>query len=284
MVRLITIISMVLPGTVFSMGQFNHPAARPVPFYLTFSTSTFASFADASVSSKSLNIDAVASTAPAENSTAVLQRSFVHWPAGPEAKVDIAYNKTVPDDATLPVQFNDVKAFSNSNGNEVVWTNLAEANLVRYEVERSADGRNFYTLAIIDPSDNRGGRQSYTWTDASPFEGNNFYRVKALEFSGYSLASAVVKINRDGEAVALEIFPRQEEGNLFSIQANGLKEGLYTIKVFDINGREVMHRFFKQKAATLNQTIELPASSAKGMYSLQIVNAGTKLIRNFVIQ
>ena len=52
----------------------------------------------------------------------------------------------------------------------------------KFVIEKSADGNTFNTLESITAKGNNSNLlTSYDYLDAYPFNGNNFYRIKAIE-------------------------------------------------------------------------------------------------------
>lgn len=86
--------------------------------------------------------------------------------------------------AALPVI---LTAFSARSGNQVVdlnWRVELEENYTFYEVQRSANGTEFNTVSRIEGVAGIDQRMNYSWTDLSPLNGKNFYRLKIVEPDG----------------------------------------------------------------------------------------------------
>ncbi len=97
--------------------------------------------------------------------------------------------------STLPVTLLDFSGRNiNSTQNELRWTVAQEQNIDRYELERSANGSNFFRVATIQAR-NQVAQSTYTFADAitaSSFE--SYYRLKIIEADGKVTYSSVVFI------------------------------------------------------------------------------------------
>ncbi len=97
--------------------------------------------------------------------------------------------------STLPVTLLDFSGRNiNASQNELRWTVAQEQNIDRYELERSANGSNFFRVATIQAR-NQVAQSTYTFTDpitASSFE--SYYRLKIIEADGKVTYSSVVFI------------------------------------------------------------------------------------------
>ena len=90
---------------------------------------------------------------------------------------DVAFGAN--QQAVLPVKFAQFTAKSVSAGVQLNWTIDAEENTKGYEVERSADGRNYAPIAPISAT----GARTYVYLDTKPLA-DGFYRIKATDFDG----------------------------------------------------------------------------------------------------
>ena len=90
----------------------------------------------------------------------------------------------------LPVNFVSVSAKKTNDNVVLSWKVAAEQDILRYEIERSADGRNFdiagYVVAV--------NSNEYSWLDISATQALSYYRVKSIDLSGEVKYSAVARV------------------------------------------------------------------------------------------
>ena len=97
------------------------------------------------------------------------------------------------DVSTLPVSLLNFSAKKNNKSIDISWTTDIESDMNHYEIQRSADGRNFSTIQTIQ-SRNSVNRASYAANDNKPLNGISYYRLKMVETDGsanYSRIAAV---------------------------------------------------------------------------------------------
>ena len=85
---------------------------------------------------------------------------------------------------TLPVTFSSIKATKQYKNIDVEWKVANETGIEKYEVERSGDGKTFNGLDVEKVKTNSESAESYSWIDANPLPGNNFYRIKSIDKIG----------------------------------------------------------------------------------------------------
>ena len=73
---------------------------------------------------------------------------------------------------TLPVNFVSINAKKSNDNVLLSWKVAAEQDILRYEIERSADGRNFDKAGSIVASNSN----AYSWLDISALPAMTYYR------------------------------------------------------------------------------------------------------------
>ncbi|RYE19914.1 MAG: T9SS type A sorting domain-containing protein, partial [Sphingobacteriales bacterium] len=180
----------------------------------------------------------------------------------------------------LPVSFVQLSARRMADRSIVIeWKVANEINILRYEVERSADGASF--SGIISRDANNGS--SYAQADLSPLAASNFYRIKAVETSGHVLYSNVLRLESSSTAAALNLFPNPATaGSQVTLQANGLPAGNYQMVVYNSAAQIVSVKTVSVSGGSVSQTVALQ-DWPKGMYFLELKGTETKRLR-FLIQ
>src|SRR5690606_26445811 len=97
---------------------------------------------------------------------------------------------TTNSSAPLPVKLVDVSAVNLGATNRVDWRTAEEADGDRFVIERSADAKVFSALGTADAKGISGSR--YSFVDANPFTGVNYYRIEVLNNDGSRFYSKVV--------------------------------------------------------------------------------------------
>jgi hypothetical protein len=162
-----------------------------------------------------------------------------------------------------------LKNFTGKNAglvNNLNWETAEEKNFSHFELERSADGMSFNSLAQVEANRNSTGSK-YAYTDAAPFEGINIYRLKMVDHDGKSSLSEVVTLMVKGSKnLAVQIYPNPVKHEL-NITINGQTDGLAHIQVLDITGKVVRTLIMSGNTANVDMQ-----NLAAGMYLVKYVD------------
>ncbi|MBL0100800.1 MAG: T9SS type A sorting domain-containing protein [Saprospiraceae bacterium] len=141
----------------------------------------------------------------------------------------------------------------------------SETNNDYFNIERSADARNFETIGEIKGAGNSSKELSYEYIDEKPMTGLNYYRIKQTDFDGRFSYSEIRSVRFKG-LNNVNVTPRTTEGQInitTDLEA-------YTIDIHNAAG-QVVKTF---PAMGLDQTISIESLVA-GVYYIRI-NSGTE--------
>lgn len=94
----------------------------------------------------------------------------------------------------LPVSLVAFSAAPQSSAVALHWTTATELNNAGFEVQRSADGVAFASLAFVPGAGNSQTLRTYSYLDAQPLSTTSYYRLKQLDVSGEVAYSAVQSV------------------------------------------------------------------------------------------
>ncbi len=185
----------------------------------------------------------------------------------------------------LPVKFSAIKASAAGNENKIEWTNLTEERLLKYELERSADGRTFTRLLETTPRMNTGGAVSYVEMDRAVNNNMVFYRVKAIDQGSEINYSAIVSVNRtnNGDPKML-LYPNPVPGKQFTIQLYSVGRSDYSVELLNSIGQVVTKTLWLHAGGAASRTIELPATANPGIYIVQVSGDGKQRQSKILVQ
>lgn len=144
----------------------------------------------------------------------------------------------------------------------------------------SADGKN---IVITSATDNSGIFQldiktmtaTALTTTAKPWRtsdlaNSNILRSGKKEFGTPDML-AVVNDKTTGNT-GVDVFPNPVTEKTFTLQLKDIPAGVYTVKVLDGSGKQVMQRTVNSTGKLYNQQLSLPAITTSGIYLLQVIN------------
>ncbi len=184
---------------------------------------------------------------------------------------------------TLPLAINNIKAFEKGNAIAVEWSNSSETNVERYEVERSADGRNFTKAATVSAKANNGSAVNYQWIDNNPLGSTNYYRIKVLA-AGDNKYSSIVKVNLQKGTTYISLYPNPVKGESVQLQLSNLAKGQYTIKMYNSAGQQVYQRSLQHNGGSASETISLGNALPSGSYVLRLTGTDIDLNQRIIIE
>lgn len=182
----------------------------------------------------------------------------------------------------LPVSFSSTKATGFSDHVKVEWETSSQANIERYEVERSVSGTVYTSIGTV-PVSNAGTNAYYSFMDNSAVTGINYYRIKAFDQDGKFRYSKIVKawINQNSGTISLLQNPVVNKNLL--LQMKGQEKGDYSISVLDESGNKIFSSVFLHDGIDAVKTIKLSGHFAKGIYHATISsNRGSISLKIFV--
>jgi hypothetical protein len=171
----------------------------------------------------------------------------------------------------LPITLGNFTATGNGHGNTISWTADADDIANQFVVQRSADGDNWQNIATFSAIT---GTESYSYTDANPLAGPNYYRLELINTdgtTGYSLTAIVA--TKSITPGSIQFYP-----NPFQNMINITAKGAFTrVSLTDMAGRTL---WVKEYPGGVNST-QIPAGElSQGLYFVSVDGTTYKLIKN----
>ncbi|HVG14861.1 MAG TPA: choice-of-anchor J domain-containing protein [Chitinophagaceae bacterium] len=185
------------------------------------------------------------------------------------------YFVTEISDAPLPVKLTEFTAAKQSSTVKLTWATSQEINTKEFIVEHSTDGVTFNNLIAVGARGNSNMRLSYGAIDAQPSAGNNYYRLKTVDFDGKYEYSGIVKINFS-RAFTVSLSPNPASDHVLISLANN-REPLM-MQIVDMGGKIV-------KSSVLNnQVTSVPLSGlSKGLYLVKLIGSTESYTEKLII-
>ncbi|HWR32445.1 MAG TPA: T9SS type A sorting domain-containing protein [Chitinophagaceae bacterium] len=158
--------------------------------------------------------------------------------------------------------------------NLVEWATASENNNDYFILERSRDSRLWENIANIRskaPGGNSTQAINYSYTDHTPYNETNYYRLKQVDMDGKAAYSKIVIVRKTDDVKGIKIFPKPVTDQV-SIEFSNMK-GSYIIHIYDVAGREMM-----KQVAGIGYTVQYVRINrdniAGGLYIISVKNAG----------
>ncbi len=163
---------------------------------------------------------------------------------------------------------------------DFVWMNWAtesELNFDYFSVERSLDAISFQEIGRVQGHGTTRERHDYEFTDVMPVVGKLYYRLKTVDFDGYTEYFNIAAVEF-AQQKSFKIYPNPVVDNKINFVLNFDAQQGTEIRATDLSGGEVF-RF----PVSENQ-FSLPISLNPGTYLFKIYSEGYSEVKRIVVK
>jgi surface protein len=194
---------------------------------------------------------------------------------------DVQYNadnitlKVIP---SLPIELVDFSATPIDQAIHLKWETASESNNQGFYVEKSENAQSWKTLGFVEGQGNSSQFHSYRLEDGQPFIGNNFYRLKQVDFNGQVAYHNVVFIFWEGETQKVNLYPNPGNDFVTLNCSHPSTQIIEKVRFFDLAGSLKSQWTINNSQAKLS-IIDLAA----GLYLVEIkMSSGTPTYQYFI--
>jgi Phospholipase/Carboxylesterase/Secretion system C-terminal sorting domain len=196
--------------------------------------------------------------------------------------LQFAINAAPP--VTLPITLVAFTAALSADQSEVAvdWTTGIEQNNKYFILQRSPDANQFRNLDTIPSAAPQGGGHSYTYTDASPLPGNNFYRLEQVDGDGKPTFYSVLQVNvaTATGGKMLQLSPNPTSGIIY-LELVHPETGPLQVSLSDVQGKILRVWNFQKQGLIWDQSLDL-GNIATGTYFLKVRGTTLRETRTFI--
>jgi hypothetical protein len=170
-----------------------------------------------------------------------------------------------------PVQYLDFSLSKESDRVHLQWTTAQEHQNLYFEVQRSADGIEFYTIGRVEGAFHSNEARTYAFTDKEPLAGISYYRLAQRDQDGsihYSGLLSLINVN------AIRVYPNPAAHG-FYVSADRLEGARY--RVSNALGQLQETGVFNSSEGWMGEQWE------PGMYHLE-VQLGDRVFRHVILK
>lgn len=111
------------------------------------------------------------------------------------------------------------------------WQSSLEINADRFDIERSLDGKKWFEIGTVKSGGDKAYDTHYSFTDKSPMDGENLYRLKMVDRDDTFAYSRIQSLNFES---AIVFYPNPVKDKL---TIEGIVSG--TIRLFNNAGKKI---------------------------------------------
>lgn len=190
----------------------------------------------------------------------------------------LANGECLEADCALPVTITEFNALKVSTGINIYWATAFENNFDHFELERSADGFNFETIAFINAS----GRLTHTYSflDQTTNTGTVYYRLKNVDMDATFNWSEIISIELS-DLVHFTVFPNPAASADLFVRANNAEGQILQVLIYDYTGKEYFSDTFVYEFPV---RLDITKDITPGIYIIEVSNKDIRHIEKIRIE
>lgn len=173
-------------------------------------------------------------------------------------------------DAPLPLSLQEFHAEKQAGAALLSWSTSREENTAFFEIQRSADGKEFTAIGRVQASGNTDQPARYVFTDGAPLA-NNYYRLKMVDNDSAATFSVTRMLQFD--APEPQVYPNPFKDHIFIDRTGEAQPEL--IRITDVSGTVVFSGQLGREAIETIPLGHLPV----GVYYLVLGNRAIPLLK-----
>ena len=102
---------------------------------------------------------------------------------------------------------------------QLSWATASELNFDYFDVQRASADLNFLSIGKVEGNGTTNIRHDYTFVDELPIIGKNYYRLRSIDYDGFTETFEIVGVDFEGEKQFM-LSPNPSDGTSISAQVN----------------------------------------------------------------
>ncbi len=156
---------------------------------------------------------------------------------------------------------------------ELIWSTATEINNDYFTVQRSQNGKDFESIAKVKGAGNCYVTKKYGYTDAQPYSGTSYYRLKQTDYDQTFTYSKVITVNLNRES-QFKLYPNPTLSNTIFISISGRVSEDLLVYLYDASGRVINQQTLANQGSDqyFLATLKLPEDLLPGVYYLRTLS------------
>jgi hypothetical protein len=177
----------------------------------------------------------------------------------------------------LPVRLTDFKGKLENNKSVLNWMTHSETENSFFTIEKSSDNSSFVSIGTVMGAGNSSVLRKYSFTDANPAEGNNYYRIK-MTSTGNEISYSPVILIKKGDEFTLSVFPNPASSEVFVNHSKS--NGVQQIRIINNAGNLLLSK----KVLSNSTQTKIDITGIKpGMYFISLLGGESMLAQPLLI-
>jgi hypothetical protein len=188
----------------------------------------------------------------------------------------------IPNTGVLPVRFTGFQATANSSRTELKWYVADNETGKQFEIEKSEDGKKFYSAGLIFSTE-KTGAEEYSFTDIKP-EGRTLYRVKLTDNNNKVSYSNILAVSSNTKAPGNLSLTRNPVESYLVFQFKSFETTQAVINIYNTSGVVVYSQKTNLTKDINSIAMNLDGKVFTGIYVLEIKTPSDRGSAKFIKQ
>lgn len=180
---------------------------------------------------------------------------------------------------SLPVSVISFNGRQTLNQIELDWATASELNFDYFEIERSANAKDFVSIGKVTGHGNSNVRNDYRLADEKPLIGKNYYQLKSVDFDGYTEYFDIVAVDFS-TTKSFFISPNPSDGTSLGFTLNFVPEANTAIIIYDNLSNMVGY----YPPISFSQNITFTNTLQSGVYFAKFISGDFVKVERFVVR
>jgi len=261
--------------SLLTFGGNSTPIGTPVTLNTSTSTNTRFTFSTPSNVTDTRKI--VITISAGNNSSDAILIDNVTF--GGQLNYNSQYNCALAGASTLPVKLKSFQGLLVQDKSQLNWTVAENESGNFFEIQKSTDGREYKTIAIIATTAT-AGEENYSYKD--DLVSSAYYRLKLLNKGSQVIYSDVIFIKKQGAVSNILNLQQNPVKNTLQFTFTSDSNGQSDVTVYNMLGVKVYQTSFAASKGANAISKTLDGQIKGGTYVLEVKNATNRSIAKFL--
>ncbi|GLR19643.1 T9SS type A sorting domain-containing protein [Portibacter lacus] len=179
----------------------------------------------------------------------------------------------------VPVELTEFSVQQNKDQVLLNWSTASEINNDYFSIEKSTDNKEFYVIGKVNGNGTNSSLKEYDFVDRQPVQGENYYRLKQIDFNGDFEYSDVKVVDFERNHRDVKVVPNPVSDILTVHFGKKSRQNDTDVLIYTMNGKFIKMVSVDYDQASKQINIQ---DLASGNYYLKIVDGQNVMTKNFV--
>jgi hypothetical protein len=186
-------------------------------------------------------------------------------------------------DDPLPIELMFFTAETSNKGVNLNWATATEINNDFFTIERSLNGNNWEVIDYLTGAGNANYMIEYSFTDANPYQGVSYYRLKQTDYDGKFEYFAPVAVNMTKSAGMSEIINVTFNSSSMEVWFQNEQQNSILL-VADIQGRIIAQHTLNSEDFVQNVKVNFPRNYNGEVVMVRLVSSEKSHERKYMVR